>query len=67
MEDNQLVVNGHTIICHEIEFIEMDNTLDWLLDTAEQYECIEALSPLEDARDIIAQQKQFIFGEGLLC
>ncbi len=66
MKDNQAIVNGQVAICHELEFVDMDNTLDWLLETAETYNCTDALSLLENARHAIDQQKQILFGEGLL-
>ena len=38
---------------YEIEFKDMDHTLTWLLETAEQYECREAMLYLEAARKCI--------------
>ncbi len=63
MKDFQAIVNGQAIICHELEFVDMDNTLDWLLETAETYNCTDALSLLENAKHVIDQQKQLLFGD----
>ncbi len=61
MQKTRIGVDGHAIVCHEVEFRDMDHTLEWLLETAESYGCKEAVEHLQKAKYLISQSKESLF------
>ena len=49
--------NPPTSILHEVEFQDMDHTLEWLLETAQHYQCREAIPLLKEVRALINRRK----------
>ena len=55
-------VAGKPVDCYEVEFVDMDHTLVFLLETAEKYEFTHAITYLEITREIIAEKRRVLFG-----
>lgn len=62
MQKMRVVINGEPIVCHEVEFVDMDHTLEWLLETVENYRCAEALTHLKAAKKLLEKKRKSIFG-----
>ncbi len=45
------------IMYSEVEFDDMEHTLDWLLETAQKYHCETAISHIQTAKVLIMQTK----------
>lgn len=49
------------VVRYEVEFVDMEHTLEWLLETAEKYNCDEAVKHLKMAEKLIKQKRSLIF------
>lgn len=65
MKTKETTIKKNTIVCYEVEFADMDHTLIWLLETAEKYNCTEAIQHLEAARKLITQKKSSLFDSAI--
>lgn len=45
----------------EVEFVDMNHTLTWLLETAEHYRCKDAIFHLQEAQKLINQRRLSLF------
>lgn len=48
---------------NQIDFVDMNHTLEWLLETASKYRCKNSIAHLKAAQDSINQRKRILFRE----
>ena len=53
--------NAVDAFCYEVEFVDMEHTIEWLLDAVEKYKSPEATEHLEIVRDILARKRRLLF------
>jgi len=53
--------NLNGAVRYELEFVDMDDTLEWLLENAELCGCDDAIKHLEAAKRIISKKRHSLF------